>query len=108
MYHKLRLKPEASHTSLILDCVILSHRHRRVAARTEEDVAIYDYRAGRKTTMPPFVLDVFRDTWRRQEEEIGRARGRIWELIREVEALEKETWDREDAVEDLGAADKKS
>ena len=108
MYHKLRLKPEASHTSLILDCVILSHRHRRVAARTEEDVAIYDYRAGRKTTMPPFVLDVFRDTWRRQEEEAARARGRIRDLTAQVEALEKETWDRDGAVEDLGAVGGKS
>ncbi|KAK7754157.1 hypothetical protein SLS62_003734 [Diatrype stigma] len=104
VYHKLRSLPEASDTSLILDCVILSHKHRRVAARTEEDIVIYDYKGARKTAMPPFVLDVFLETWRLQEEETRRARGRIWELVKEVETLEKETWNREDAVEDLGAA----
>jgi len=84
--------------------MILSHKHRRIAARTEEDVVIYDYRAGKKATMPPFVLQTFQDTWERQEGETKRARLRIQELSREVEALEKETWNREDAVEDLGAA----
>ncbi|KAK8062329.1 hypothetical protein PG997_014426 [Apiospora hydei] len=106
VYHKLRSLPSESDTSLILDCMILSHKHRRIAARTEEDVVIYDYREGKKTTMPQFVLQTFRDTWERQEGETRRARLRIQELAREVEALEKETWDREDAVEDLGAAGK--
>ncbi|KAI1138523.1 thioesterase-like superfamily-domain-containing protein [Hypoxylon sp. FL0543] len=103
-YHKLRSLPSASDTSLVLDCVILSHNHKRVAARTEEDVVVYDYKAARKTAVPSFALDVFRDVWRRQEEEIRRARTRIWSLVRDVEALEKETWDRKDAVEDLGVA----
>ncbi|KAK6836730.1 hypothetical protein PG987_007225 [Apiospora arundinis] len=106
VYHKLRSLPSESDTSLILDCMILSHKHRRIAARTEEDVVIYDYGAGKKATMPPFVLQTFRDTWERQEGETRRARLRIQELAREVETLEKETWNREDAVEDLGAAGK--
>lgn len=86
--------------------MILSHKHRRIAARTEEDVVIYDYGGGKKTTMPPFVLQTFRETWERQEGETRRARLRIQELARDVEALEKETWAREDAVEDVGAAGK--
>ncbi|KAI0454549.1 thioesterase-like superfamily-domain-containing protein [Xylaria acuta] len=106
VYHRLRTCPEATHTSLVLDCVILSHRHRRVAARTFEDVAIYDYRDAKKTVLPGFMLDVLRDTWRQQEERTDWARGRIWDLLRDVERLEKETWDRKDAVEDLGAAAK--
>lgn len=105
-YHKLRSLPSATDTSLVLDCIILSHGHRRVAARTEEDVVVYDYRAARKTPVPSFALDTFRDVWRRQEEEIRRARARIWELMALVEGLEKETWDRPDAVEDMGAAGK--
>lgn len=67
---------------------------------------IYDYAAATKTTMPDFVLDVFQDTFRKQEEAMVTSRNRIWQLTKEVEALEKETWDREDAVEDLGAAGK--
>ncbi|KAI0405255.1 thioesterase-like superfamily-domain-containing protein [Xylaria palmicola] len=104
VYHRLRTRPEATDTSLILDCVVLSHRHRRVAARTFEDVAIYDYRAAGKTVLPGFMLDVLRDTWARQEEQAERSRAKIWALLRDVEGLEKETWNREDAVEDLGAA----
>ncbi|KAH9901829.1 thioesterase-like superfamily-domain-containing protein [Xylariomycetidae sp. FL2044] len=107
VYHKLRSLPTTSDTSLILDCVILSHRHRRAAARMEEDVVIYDYQAATKTTMPTFVLDVFRDTWKSQEEETRRSRARIWGLTQEVEELERDTWNRPDAVEDLGAAAKK-
>ncbi|KAI1363474.1 thioesterase-like superfamily-domain-containing protein [Xylaria arbuscula] len=105
-YHRLRTCPEETHTSLILDCIILSHRHRRIAARTFEDVAIYDYREAKKTVLPDFMLDVLRDTWRKQEERTTWARERIWGLLKEVEALEKETWDREDAVEDFGGAQK--
>ncbi|KAI0533039.1 thioesterase-like superfamily-domain-containing protein [Xylaria digitata] len=106
VYHRLGIHPEATHTSLILDCVILSHRHRRIAARTSEDIAIYDYREAKKTVLPGFMLDILRDTWRKQEERTNWAREKIWGLLKEVEALEKETWDREDAVEDLGAAKK--
>ncbi|RWA03670.1 hypothetical protein EKO27_g11432 [Xylaria grammica] len=69
--------------------------------------AIYDYREARKTTLPGFMLDVLQDTWRAQEARADEARERVWGLLREVEGLEKETWDREDAVEDLGAASKR-
>ena len=102
VYHKLASLPTAADTSLVLDCVVLSHKHRRPAARTAEDVVIYDYRQGQKTTMPPFVLDVFQATWHLQELEKQRARTRTWEVLKDVEYLEKATWDREDAVEDMG------
>ncbi|KAF7531795.1 hypothetical protein G7054_g8530 [Neopestalotiopsis clavispora] len=104
VYHKLRFLPGKSDTSFILDCMILSHRHHRVAARTAEDIVIYDYRTASKTTAPPFVRDVFSSTWEKQEEAIRASRTRIWQLIKQVEEIEKETWDREDAVEDLGAS----
>ncbi|KAH8652562.1 thioesterase-like superfamily-domain-containing protein [Xylariales sp. PMI_506] len=104
VYHKLRTLPASSDTSLILDCIILSHKHRRIVARTEEDIVVYDYQSAKKANVPDFVLDVFRDTFRMQEELKERATTRIWQLIREVELLEKETWDREDAIEDMGAA----
>lgn len=104
VYHKLRYPPSAqpSPTSLVLDAIILSHKHRRASARIEEDIVIYDYRVAKKTEMPPFMKDVLENTYRQQEEEKARARARIWELMGSVEKLEKETWDRPDAVEDLG------
>ncbi|KUI71699.1 hypothetical protein VM1G_06758 [Cytospora mali] len=104
VYHKLRFSPAAqpSPSSLILDAVVLSHRHRRVAARIEEDIVIYDYRSAKKAEMLPFMKSVLEDTFRLQESEKARARKRIWNLIGSVEKLEKGTWDRADAVEDNG------
>jgi len=103
-HHRLSIRPEADHTSLFLDCLIFSHKHRRAAARTTEEVAIYDYREARKTTLPSFALSVLQDTWQRQNEQAASARQRAWDLLDEVESLEKDTWDRADAVEDLGVA----
>jgi len=84
--------------------MILSHRHRRVSARTVEDIAIYDYRAAKKTEMPPFMHSVLSATWQLQQSEAERARRRIWDLVAQVEALEAGTWNRPDAKEDLGGA----
>ena len=62
----------------------------------------YDYDAARRTTLPGFVATVFDETARQQELEAARARGRIWQLVGEVEALEGLTWNRKGAVEDTG------
>ncbi|KAI1809174.1 thioesterase-like superfamily-domain-containing protein [Poronia punctata] len=103
-YHRLSIRPEAEHTSLFLDCAIYSHRHRRVAARTAEEVTIYDYRKASKTTLPDFALETLQDLWEKQQQQAVWARERIWTLLDEVERLEKDTWNRADAVEDLGVA----
>ncbi|KAI1823188.1 thioesterase-like superfamily-domain-containing protein [Xylaria intraflava] len=108
VYHKLAAYPGPTDTSLSLECVILSHKHRRVAARTFEDVTIYDYEEAKKTELPGFMLDRLRDTWEQQNQQAGWARGRVRDLLGDVERLEKETWDREDAVEDFGTAWKAS
>ncbi|KAK3995595.1 thioesterase-like superfamily-domain-containing protein [Cladorrhinum sp. PSN332] len=107
VYHKLRAQPAAepvAPSNFMLDCIVLSHQHKRVSAKLEEDIVVYDYKAARKTSMPDFMLELFNETWEMQEAEETRARTRIWELINAVEKLEKETWDREDAVEDMGSA----
>ena len=106
VYHKLRVSPEENSqtTSLLLDCIVLSHSHKRIAARLYEDVSFYDYRIAAKTQMPGFVQTVLADTWQKQQQEIVRARSRIWELVALVRQLEKQTWDRIDAVEDNGQA----
>ncbi|EGO61631.1 hypothetical protein NEUTE1DRAFT_144747 [Neurospora tetrasperma FGSC 2508] len=108
VYHRLSTPPQHGQTSFHLDCIVLSHQHRRAAARLEEDVVIYDYRKAGKTAMPEFMLTQFEKTWKMQQEETIRARKRIWELIAGVERLERETWDREDAKEDMGSAVKGS
>ncbi|KAK4191274.1 thioesterase-like superfamily-domain-containing protein [Podospora australis] len=110
VFHKLRCKPEGepAPSNFMLDCIVLSHQHRRISARLEEDIVVYDYKTARKTSMPDFMVELFHKTWSAQTAEEVRARTRIWELISAVEKLEKETWDREDAVEDMGSAGKGS
>jgi hypothetical protein len=105
VYHKLRTKPQGdpAPSAFMLDCIVLSHHHRRVAAKLEEDIVIYDYKSASKTSMPDFMAELFAETYRLQEEEKDRARRRIWDLISSVEDLERQTWNREDAVEDLGS-----
>ncbi|KAI5865383.1 HotDog domain-containing protein [Durotheca rogersii] len=103
-YLKLRAPPRSGDTALALDGVVLSHLHRRAAARTAETVVVYDYAAGRKAPLPPFALAVLRAEWRRQLAEARRARARVAALTADVVALERATWDREGAVEDFGPA----
>lgn len=103
VYHKLRSEPSATSDSFILDVVVLSEQHRRPAARLVEDIVVYDYRAGRKRALPPFVLDAFRETWRLQEQARREWTGKAEALLERVRALEKRTWDREGAVEVVGS-----
>jgi len=106
VYHRLRTRPEGdpAPSAFFLDCIVLSHQHRRISCRLEEDIVIYDYKKAGKTSMPAFMLDKFDKTWKLQEQETLRARTRIAELQDSVERLERETWNRPDAVEDMGGA----
>lgn len=108
VYHKLRDHPDSapSPTSIRLDAIVLSHRHRRPAAIVAEDVVVYDYKAAKKTEVRPFMKEVLAKTYDLQVQEKLRARNRIWELMNAVTQLEKETWDRADAVEDMGSTGK--
>ncbi|KAL1835531.1 hypothetical protein VTJ49DRAFT_6535 [Mycothermus thermophilus] len=115
VYHRLSSPPLPEVTNLnqgesqppsffTLTSLVLSHNHRRIACRLEEDIVIYDYIRGAKTAMPPFMSRVLEGVWREQERETRRARERVWELVAAVDGLERETWNREGAVEDLGTA----
>lgn len=104
VYHKLHAEPNETTDALMLDVIILSELHQRPAARLFEDCALYDYRRHKKATMPPWMADVFQETWRLQEEAKRVNSERVWGLLDKVRLLEKESWDRPDAVEDLGSA----
>lgn len=101
--HKLRHLPKKEDSSFVLDVVILSELKQRVSARCEEDIVVYDYREGRKIQIPPFVWRAFEETWIEQEKERKRVEERCRWLEGLVGELERETWDREGAVEDLGS-----
>lgn len=103
VYHKLRAAPTTSTDSFILDVLILSEKHQRPAARCEEDIVVYDYRQGSKSPLRGFMVDTFRETFALQEEAKRRNQAATQELLQRVQRLEKSSWDRADAVEDMGS-----
>ena len=104
VYHKFRSLPTETTDSIILDVLILSEARQRPAARALEDVVIYDYRKGKKTTLEPFMLEQFQKTFALQEEAKEKNNRRIHQILEDVRTLEKSSWDRPDAKEDLGSA----
>lgn len=104
MLHKLRNKPQPESDHFILDVLILSEVHRRPAARCVEDIVVYDYSRGKKSPLRPFMVNKFSETFEMQEEAKEKNSNRVSGLLSRVEALEKGSWDREGAVEDLGRA----
>lgn len=103
VYHKLREAPTALTDSFILDVVILSERYQRAAARCVEDLVIYDYRRGAKSPLEDFMVERLRETFELQEHSKILNERRVRELLQRVQKLEKQTWDRPDAVEDMGS-----
>ena len=85
---KLAERPGFSSDSLDLEAVIFSETHQRVAARCIESTAIYDYREGKKTELPGFMVEKFRETWDRQVEAKRYHYGQAEEIIRAVKELE--------------------
>ena len=81
---------------------MLSERHQRPAARCTEDIVVYDYQKGAKTPLREYMLKQFRETWEAQEQAKQQGGKAIRDLFRRVEQLEKESWDKDGAVEDLG------
>ncbi len=86
--------------------LILSEAHRRAAARCIEDIVVYDYRTATKAALPPFMIEKFRQVFEMQEQTKERNGQRVRELLERVRGLEKGSWDRVGAVEDLGSAGK--
>lgn len=106
VYHKLRTCPDEKTTSLILDVMILSENRQRPAARCLEDVVVYDYRLGRKSSMEPFMVEELKNTFELQEAAKRENHAKVVQLEKQVRELEKQSWDRPDAKEDFGSAQK--
>lgn len=104
VYHRLRDPVTDSTDSFTLEVVIISEKHQRIAARCTEDIVVYDYQAGKKALMQPFMVEAFKSTWALQEEAISESCRKVEEVEGMVRALEKGSWDKEDAKEDMGGA----
>jgi hypothetical protein len=104
VYHKLHSEPSESSDAFQLDVIILSELQQRPSARLFEDCALYDYKLNKKTTMPGWMVEVLRETWRLQQEAKELNSRKVLGLLGQIKQLEKESWDHEDAVEDMGRA----
>lgn len=104
VFHKLRDQPTSDTDSFILDVMILSERQQRPAARCVEDIVVYDYKAGKKAPLPPYMADQMKETFKLQEAAKRRNTKIIQGLLERARELELASWDREDAKEDLGSA----
>lgn len=102
IYHKLSTEPIEGTDTFIMDVMIVSEVHQRPAARCIEDCVLYDYKAAKKVTLRPFMLDVLQHTWKLQEETKRINIQRVSGLLARVRKLEKSSWDREGAVENMG------
>ncbi len=101
--HKLRNKPTLDMDHFVLDVLILSEAHRRPAARCIEDIVVYDYQKGQKCSLLPFMAEKFGEVFELQEKEREKNSERIQSLLANVRRLEKDSWDRADAQEDMGS-----
>lgn len=104
VYHKLRDRPTQSTDSMILDVMILSEAKQRPAARALEDCVVYDYQKSKKSSLPPFMLKQFKQTFELQESAKRKNRERIQSIEEKVRWLETQCWDRADAKEDFGSS----
>ncbi|KAK2606014.1 hypothetical protein QQS21_003531 [Conoideocrella luteorostrata] len=86
--HKLAQRPTHASESIFLDAVIYSETHRRVAARCVEDIAVYDYRAGRKATLKGFMVDELQAVYDLQERNRRDVESKIAELDQGIRAVE--------------------
>lgn len=104
IYYRLQSAPQPSSDSFDAEIIILSQRHQRIAARCWESLVMYDYRQGRKMPLRPFMIQQFSDTWKAQEKAKAKSELRARELMMRVKSLEKDSWDRPGAIENMGGS----
>lgn len=68
--------------------MIYSETHKRVAARCFEDIAVYNYRAGKKATLKGFMVDELQKVYDLQEKSKLEADQKIMELERDIKTIE--------------------
>lgn len=96
--------PSATSNSIQIGVLVLSDRHQRPAARWVEDLVFNNYVDGRKSELKSSMFIALQDAWVAQEKHRTQCEKRIHELIIRLKKLEKASWDREGAQEDMGDA----
>jgi hypothetical protein len=53
---------------VILDAVIYSEHHKRLAARFFEEIVVYDYKAAKRAPLKPLMVDELRRVYEMQQQ----------------------------------------
>ncbi|TEA20585.1 hypothetical protein C8034_v008560 [Colletotrichum sidae] len=88
VFHKLTTCPTPTSDAVFLEALLVSHRHRRPAARCFEDIVVYDYRTAKRTPLKPFMVEHLRATFAAQEESRRAAETKAQDLLSAVQSLE--------------------
>ena len=67
---------------------MLSHNHQRPAARIAEDLVIYDYRLGKKISLPTWIKSVFQKAAEDEQESRRHWQAKRRELETKLQNLE--------------------
>lgn len=86
--HKLTSEPQPDSDRFSLEVVIYSENQRRPAARCFEDIVVYDYQAGKKAALKPYIGNKFRELYDLQIQRQKESENKLDELqalVTEVE-----------------------
>lgn len=86
--HRLTTKPDYTSDRVILSAACYSMNHRRIAAKFEEDIVVYDYDKAKKTPLKPYMVDEMLKVWELQEQSKTEANKKIAELEAFITSLE--------------------
>ncbi|OHW94812.1 4-hydroxybenzoyl-thioesterase [Colletotrichum incanum] len=87
--HKLVSKPTYESDYILLEALLISHGHRRPAARCFEDIVVYDYKTAKRTPLKPFMVDRLRETYEAQDKSKAECEKKVQSLVEVVERLER-------------------
>ncbi|GKT71957.1 4-hydroxybenzoyl-thioesterase [Colletotrichum tofieldiae] len=87
--HKLVSKPTYESDYILLEALLVSHGHRRPAARCFEDIVVYDYKTAKRAPLKPFMVDRLRETYEAQDRSKAECEKKVQELVEAVERLER-------------------
>ncbi|MCJ1401575.1 hypothetical protein MMC11_004791 [Xylographa trunciseda] len=93
---------DASPTKLLFSCLLLSTAAQRPSARIQEEIVAFDYRIQKPARFPEHMLDMLRVRWEEQEQTRAMWEESAKQLEAMVEGLERQSWNRQGAVEDVG------
>ncbi|TQV94029.1 hypothetical protein V2A60_002904 [Cordyceps javanica] len=85
--HKLVKRPDSTSDRIFMEAVAYSHKHKRLAARFFEDIAVYDYRAAKKAPLKPFMVEQMQTMYELQDQRQLQTEQKVQDLLQSMEEL---------------------